>query len=590
MTTIFPPKTAKQLVRAYEKYGSLKAIARATGGNREKIRNLYHQAMAEGMMESIKLGGKTSNHMKAAVAGQLRVSKPKVRGRRKALKAKVIERDPDKVTRFLFTCAQNNTKLHEGLWTNLQKLAGFYKAKIHVSRFAYVRAGWGARGDKKDYFAARNTGDRIVEDFWFDQRIEPYVSDDRLEVAPGLVWCGEANITPTAARPLSGLETFTGRRSGIFPHVKLAMESIPSSEHDPVKFNYTTGTITQRNYIQRKEGLKAEFHHCYGALLVEVDPDGNWWCRQLNADSEGTLYDIDIMVKNGEITTNNPKFQKRAEHFVDTTFVEGVKWGDIHVAQMDQKVREAIWGEGGILDHLRAKHQFFDDLFDMYARNHHEMDDPHTMLQRYVTRSDDVGVEGVEAVRFLGEAYREWAKSVIVNSNHDRAIIRWLKDRRGQMDPVNMDLWHRLNSRVTQHIHLTGEAPIILRELMLEVMGWKKEPKGWTFLAQGDTYVICPSFGGGVDNGQHGDDGANGARGSTAGFAKIGRKMNKGHDHRATIYDSVYSSGCCLDLKNPPKYMRGPSSASNSHILTYLNGKRTILTQWGEDRAAWAAR
>ena len=258
---------------------------------------------------------------------------------------------------------------------------------------------------------------------------------------------------------------------------------------------------------------------------------------------------------------------------------------------MDPKVRAAIWGKDGILDFLRPKYQFMDDMFDMFARNHHEVDDPYTMYQRYLTGDDGVQDEGIACCEFLEEAHRPWLETVVVNSNHDRAIERWLKDKRGHYDPRNFAFWHRMNDRMVQHMAANrGEKPIVLEETLLECWGKNRPPKGIRFLRQGDTFIICPTRGGGVDNGQHGDDGPNGAPGSTRSFAKLGRKMNKGHDHRATIKDSVYSTGCCLDLANPPGYQRGPSSASNSHVITYVNGKRAILTQWGEDRRAWADR
>jgi hypothetical protein len=68
------------------------------------------------------------------------------------------------------------------------------------------------------------------------------------------------------------------------------MKSVASVKSDPTKFNWTTGTVTLRNYIQKKAGQKAEFHHCYGALLVEVDSTGAWGVRQLLAD-ELEVYD-----------------------------------------------------------------------------------------------------------------------------------------------------------------------------------------------------------------------------------------------------------------------------------------------------------
>jgi hypothetical protein len=82
------------------------------------------------------------------------------------------------------------------------------------------------------------------------------------------------NILPTAVNPLAGLETYTHRKSAIFPHAKVALRSIATMQGEGTKFNYTTGTVTLKNYIQKKEGIKAEHHHRYAALVVEVNHDG----------------------------------------------------------------------------------------------------------------------------------------------------------------------------------------------------------------------------------------------------------------------------------------------------------------------------
>ena len=167
------------------------------------------------------------------------------------------------IARYICTSAQNNTPVHPEFWRNLKAYAEYTNAKILVSRFMYYK-GFGTPGK-----AGTNGSDSGV---WYDNEINDYVADSQVLLSTdGLVWCGEMNILPTAVRPLSGLETYTGKRSAIFPHVKMAMESIPNSKHLTTKFNYTTGTVTQSNYIQKKAGLKAEHHHTYGALMVEVD-------------------------------------------------------------------------------------------------------------------------------------------------------------------------------------------------------------------------------------------------------------------------------------------------------------------------------
>lgn len=585
--------TPKQLVQAYKKYGSIKAAGRETRTGWTVAHRLYVAAVAEGLMDALPSGRKNNDHVTKAIKGKIEVkAKPVIEGKRRAMRAKPLEIAESGVTRFLFTCAQNNTKLHEGFWENLIALKDHYNAELHVSRFSYIKSGLGARGDKKHWFDQQADKPRKSErqGFWFDERIVPYISDDARTVAPGITWRGDANISPTASNPLSGKKTMTGRASGIFPHVTIAMESVPSMEHDAVKFNYSTGTCTMRNYILRDAGFKAEFHHTYGALLVEVH-DGNWWCRQLNADSEGTIYDLDICVKNGVVTSNNEQYAKHhGIAFEETNFVEAVVWGDVHTAQIDETLREEAWGTHGVLNYLHPKHQFLHDTLDMYARNHHDINDPHQLLLRYAQRKDNVRGEMAELSDFFDQARRTWITSHVVNSNHDRALMSWLANgKRAMLDPVNFQFWSALQHRVADCIVAEGDFPVVLKEAYLEVNG--NIPKDLHFMARDESFIVCPTRGGGIECGEHGDDGTNGARGSTSGYSVLGRKMTKGHDHTAGIRQSVYSVGTCRMLKTTSPnadYTHGPSTWSQTMCLIYKNGKRTLVTFWRGNH--WAPR
>jgi hypothetical protein len=83
----------------------------------------------------------------------------------------------------------------------------------------------------------------------------PFLKDHAIQLAPGLIWCGEMNILPTATNPLSRLEDYNGRASNIIPHAVHALESIASLPDEATKFNYATGAITLRNYIQKRAGI-----------------------------------------------------------------------------------------------------------------------------------------------------------------------------------------------------------------------------------------------------------------------------------------------------------------------------------------------
>src|SRR5262249_10829390 len=156
-----------------------------------------------------------------------------------------------------------------------------------LGSFSYAIDAYGAKAVKRGTFDKKVANGSLGK-LWYAPELVPYIKDEAIQLAPGLIWCGEMNILPTVVHPLTGLDDYNGRNSNIIPHVKHAMESIASLADEATKFNYSTGTITLRNYIQKRAGIVAERKHTYGALIVEVDHEGNWYVRQLTVDDKGT--------------------------------------------------------------------------------------------------------------------------------------------------------------------------------------------------------------------------------------------------------------------------------------------------------------
>ena len=479
---------------------------------------------------------------------------PVIKGSVKALPHDVAEL-PRKGTikRYIITCAQNNTPLFDAAWDSLKTLASYYEASILISRFVYEHT---ASQQKASKPGSRDTS----KEPWYDPRIEEYVADRRILLAPGLMFCGELNILPTAVRPLSGLESYTGRASSIIPHVKIAMESVASGKSEATKLMYTTGTVTQRNYIQRKAGQKAQFHHGYGALLVEVNHEGSWWCRQLNSDSDGVIYDLNVMVDGLTLA--------------EGVRAEAVSWGDVHVAQIDAANSKACWGVGGIFETLRPKHQFFHDILDFRSRNHHDRGNAHKSFERFVNGTGNVLRELIAVEQFLQDNDRKWCCTVVVDSNHDDAMEKWLVETDFRQDPENAIFY--LEAQLAKY------KAIEQRDKNFHLFEWSQHklglPRGIKFLRPDESFVICHDANGGIECGMHGHNGPNGRRGSPIAFARMGRKAVGGHAHSAGIWDGYYQAGTSskLDLG----YNVGPSSWTHSHVVTYPNGKRAILTVW----------
>lgn len=531
--------TTEEVVEAFEKFGNTVKAAQYLGVTESTVRR----------------------HLLKTGSGE----KPFAGGTDSGTTRETVRTLPRKgVKRYLLTCAQSNTYLKDEVWDNLLALQKYYKAELLISLFSYNRNAYEKRnGEVKPGTKGDN------QTAWFDPRVLPFVCENRVELAPGLVFCAEMNILPTAVRPLSSLESYTGRKSMIVPHVKIALESIPSGNHEPAKIMYTTGTVTKLNYVQKKAGQKAEFHHCFGALLVEVTAEGDWWCRQLNADGKGHIYDIGdrndgaICAAGGVVTFKHG--------------VEAINWGDIHVqeAMEDPEVIETNWGKGGMLDVLKPKYQFGHDTFSFVSQNHHDMKDAHRRFEKYVLRQDNVRTELQQTAHFLTKvAHRDWCEFVLVDSNHDKALQKWLGSADYKMDPQNARIFLHLQDRLYQAIE-EQDSKFHLLEYALQEIGVSKV----RFLREDESFVICRDRSGGIECGDHGHLGPNGAKPSYTGFAKMGRRGNRGHTHSAHIIDGQYTAGVTGKPKRF-KYRKGPSSWTQSDIVTFTNGKRQIVTKW----------
>ena len=445
---------------------------------------------------------------------------------------------------FIVSSAQNNTKIHKRLWNNLNAYASFRDAEILISRFAYRHT--------PSAVSRAKSGTPQNEDWW-DQRIGPYVLDERKKLASGLDYCGELQISPTAVRPFSGLNSYTGRASSIIPHVKFSVITVPTHKTSDPKFMYTTGTVTERNYIQAKAGQKASFHHGLGALVVEVDDSGIWWVRQLAADYNGDFYDLNWKIANNKVTDNHRP--------------EALVWGDIHVHWVEPWMKEVCWGSGGILETLKPKIQVYHDLLDFRSQNHHDRGKPWVEFKKMISGSVDVDSEINQARDFLNDTNRRFTKTLVIASNHDEALNRWLQEVDWRQDVLNSEIHLKLNrmalsaARESKYFNPTSEA-----------IG---KVRGVEFLKRDESYVICKRHDGGIELAMHGDLGVNGGRGTPMAFSAMGRRVIVGHHHSASWVDGCITVGVTGNLDMG--YNRGLSGWSHTNALVYPNGKKSYV-------------
>ncbi|WP_243368845.1 hypothetical protein [Microvirga solisilvae] len=481
---------------------------------------------------------------------------------------------PARVRRYLVTAAQNATEIHRGFWSNLHAYASALGAELLVGPFTYQLGLFDEHGPRPEMFSPE---------------LVPYLSRKRIELGP-LVFMADMNTLPTASRPISDLVTHARGHWGLVPHAKLQLLSVAGVRNGHASQVMTTGCATVPNYTERKAGVKAAFHHVIGATIVEIDERDRVFCRQINAAPDGSFQDLDTMVSNGIVSRGHR--------------IEAATWGDIHVRKLDPLIARATWGydpltrrmesSDSIVDALRPRFQFFHDLLDFEARNPHELKkDPLHVFETHVAGRDSVEDEVREAVGFLRAAERDWCKSVVVESNHDRFLDRWLDSLGGggyRQDPVNAEFFldmerARFAARRVEATRdpLDDEAERF--SLFRHALATRdtKGLAGIAFVPEGGSFEICQGVGA-IECGQHGHQGPNGSRGSAVSLSRVARKMNTAHTHTPTILEGIYIAGVSARLNHG--YNTGPSSWMQAHTLTYPNGKRTLVTfQDGKWRA-----
>lgn len=458
------------------------------------------------------------------------------------------------VRRWILTAAQDDTDIHLGFWTNLQMFARHCGAQICVGGFTYNHALYTDHETRTASYRAE---------------VEPFLRFEPMDCGP-VLFCAEMNTLPTAVRPLSGLTTYAQGRTAVFPHAKLAFESVPAMPGKFVPSVMTTGAVTVPNYVKKKAGLKAEFHHVLGAVIVEADDLGNAWCRQISATSDGAFQDLDVSVSAGRISVGNR--------------VKAVTFGDIHIPSLADDVFQALWGRNSqsLMEVLRPEYIFIHDLMSFEMASRHVAGDPIHRARMRAAASDGIRWQVREGAKFLRAIERETCRTVMIESNHDDRLSQWARSDADRMDTENAEYWHECNLHLLRAIRAGDHEFNLIRWAL------KNEDarglSGIDFVPMGGSFLICQDSGG-IECGMHGHQGCNGSRGTATGLAKMGTRLTIADKHSPQILDGVYIAGMSGDLDQG--YNTSPSSWQRSHVVAYPNGKRALITQAADAR--WRA-
>ncbi len=445
---------------------------------------------------------------------------------------------------YVVTCAQNDTPVHKPWLKTLKRFCNERGAELIVVPIRYKNP-----TTRRDPMEERTTG------YDWDSAVRPYLCDDELRVHDKVRIM--ANIKPQATSPNpipTGRDGRTKSASAVYGHSQLVMRTVATPQAQLPKILYTTGSVTEKNYSDTPTGDMASFHHTHGATLIETDGDG-YWMRELVWDRRTeTMIDFD--------RSYGPKGRsKKAGRAL------AVYTGDEHQWFMDPAVKEATFGDGGLLDTLNPRYRVAGDVLDGYTMNPHEQGRHLSEAVKAEKGLDSWQLELDDLVDHLNETTRKGTETIITLSNHHEFLTRALEGDAQKIAPKNRRLYHWLC------LQMLDEAERVEGGIMLPdpvEMFCRGKVQHTRFLAMDESFQLA-----GVELGMHGHRGSNGARGNIRNFARIGTRSIVGHTHGPGIWQGVYMVGmsCFYRLG----YNSGPSSWLQCHAALNDNGKRQML-------------
>ncbi len=442
--------------------------------------------------------------------------------------------------RYIVTAAQNATPVHTGFMDALKVACKHLDAELIIIPLRYKNP------------TSRWSASQANDEQWAEETL-PYLYNQRKKLNPNLVLLGDVKTQPTASSPLTGFEGLTHGESAIIGHTKLQLEVVPVPAGKFPKIMTTTGACTVPNYTDSKAGKLGEFHHSLGAALVEVEGK-RFYLRQLLADKDGAFTDLDTVYSASGVKKAPPAL--------------GLVMGDTHVTFTDPKVRDATFGPGGIVDTLNPDALIWHDVFDGYSVNPHHNGNPFTAMAKHSSSYGDVRKEVENTIAYL-DTHTQGRKSVVVSSNHDNFLARWvMREDWKYTGKSNAEFYLQTALAMLESTRIDNTGTVYADPFKHWVGKLSKNP-GVRCLNTDESFTLA-----GVECGMHGDRGPNGARGTIKNLSRLGSRVIVAHAHTPGIQEGAYQVGTSTGRL---EYAQGPSSWLNAHAVVYASGKRSLI-------------
>ena len=434
--------------------------------------------------------------------------------------------------RFVVATAVAGCKIHEGFYASIKNYCKLNNAQLLILVSADPASNSGAKWGTID---ARLQNEVVV------------LEDTKLN---NNLFMSTIKLSAKHIDPITGLGRI-GQRNGTFIYAspKQRLKAVAVGHNKLPHFLMTTGAITVANYsteiyMSQRTAYIAENDHVVGALVIEIEDEENFHFRQIQANDSGCFPDLGVLY--------TPKTSK-------TIQPDAFVLGDWHSGETDPTAKKS-WEE--VCLELKPKTIVLHDTFDGRSISHHEEKDVVVKSQRADRGEHSLKSELKTMAEDLEYLLKLASKLVIVKSNHDVFLERYLRDGKYVKDPVN----HKLSLKLAYGL-LDGKDPLRAGvEMFLE----ESEANKIKWLAMDEDYKIA-----GIQLGAHGHAGPNGSRGSLAGMEQSYGRCVVGHAHTPQILRDAWQVGTSSYLKLP--YVKGASSWLHTSCLVYPGGHRQLI-------------
>lgn len=353
--------------------------------------------------------------------------------------------------------------------------------------------------------------------------------------------------------PITGLGRI-GQRNGSFIYAspKQRLKMVSTSNTKLPNAIMTTGALTSpdydtNKYMSKRTAYIAENDHVMGGIIVEIADDHMFHFRQIQADNKGHFPDLGIFYKG---------------HKVEELLPDSLVLGDWHSGETDPVARGCyIDNKDSVLNTVKPSRIILHDGFNGKSISHHELKDKVTRARHASSNKLSLQEELEQFVKDLNDLSSKVEEVVIVKSNHDEFLDRYLKDGRYVDEPQNHLIGLKLAAAMVE-----GKDPL---RFASEWIGLKN-PERITWLQRDEDFKVAN-----IELGAHGDKGSNGSRGSLTAMENAYGNSVSGHSHTPEILRGAWQVGTLSYLKL--NYNVGPSSWMHSSCLVYPNGARQLI-------------